>query len=173
MSEDTWQNQFKTIYDAALSRYSAGRQTPVSMFEVEEVAFLSSIGCTTQELFDYVEDYIHSSDPSYQDVLEVTAIRRDFFINQLGGKPATEIVQTHQLPAKSASVEGIRWLPRIIAKAKAKLQGQLSEDLMYGCGGDRPFLRSVNITLPEFLTKVRDSKSDQEVVDFVKNRSAR
>ena len=45
-------------------------------------------------------------------------------------------------------------------------------DLMYGCGGDRPFLKGVNVGLGEFLRVVRDSENDREVIEFVKRRAA-
>ncbi|MDB4459007.1 DUF5069 domain-containing protein [bacterium] len=167
MSNQAWESQFQEIYDNAQSRYRGGRRSPSSLFGPSEVKFLNSIGCTAQELFDYIEDGLDSNDPSYSEVLKVTTIRKDYFLNELNGRSNKEIIQASQLPSKSASVEGIRWLPRIIGKAKAKLHGQLSDDLMYGCGGDRPFLRSVNLTLSEFLIKVRDSKDDKEVIDFV------
>jgi hypothetical protein len=38
----------------------------------------------------------------------------------------------YEFPAKSAKVEGIAWLPRLITKARAKLAGSLPADLMYG-----------------------------------------
>jgi hypothetical protein len=66
-------------------------------------------------------------------------------------------------------VDGIAWLPRLIAKARLKLRGEMPPDLMYGCGGDRPFLRSVNLTLPQFLELVRDAgNDDRRIIDAVK-----
>ncbi len=171
MSNDDWVGDFKSLYERAVDRYREGRQSARSMFEPAEVEFLGSIGCTAQELFDFVEDGVHAGEPSFEEVLAVTGIRRNYFLNELGGKTADRIVHTSELPPKSEAVDGIRWLPRILEKAKAKLNGQLSEDLMYGCGGDRPFLRSVHIGLAEFLEKVRDSKDDREVIDFVKSRA--
>jgi hypothetical protein len=77
------------------------------------------------------------------------------------------------LPAKSAAVDGIAWLPRLIVKARLKLRGEMPADLMYGCGGDRPFLRGVNLTLAQFLELVRDAgDDDRKVIEAVK-RSAR
>ena len=54
--------------------------------------------------------------------------------------PTGHTVDMEQLPAKAAQVDGIAWLPRIIAKARAKLRGEMPPDLMYDCGGDRDFL---------------------------------
>ena len=75
-----------------------------------------------------------------------------------------------QLPAKSAEVDGIAWLPRLIAKARIKLRGELHPDLMYGCAGDRPFLRQHHMTLPQFLQLVRDQgDDDRAIVEAVKS----
>ena len=61
---------------------------------------------------------------------------------------------------------------RIIVKARLKLLGEMPPDLMYGCGGDRPFLRRMKMTLPQFLKLVWDSGTDdRRIIDAVK-RSA-
>jgi hypothetical protein len=75
----------------------------------------------------------------------------------------------HELPAKAAKVDGIAWLPRLIAKARIKLRGEMDPDLMYGCAGDRPFLRDHNMTLPQFLQLVWDEgDNDRGIIDAVK-----
>jgi len=170
MSDQDWKPRFKEIYDAAAERYRAGRQTPSAMFEPAEVEFLKGLGCTAQELFDFVEDGMGGS-PTYAEVEEVTGIRRDYFLNQMNGEWTGQEIDMDALPAKSEAVDGISWLPRIIPKAKAKLRGEMPPDLMYGCGGDRPFLKSVNVGLGEFLSVVRDAADDREVIDFVKQRA--
>lgn len=44
-------------------------------------------------------------------------------------------------------------------------------DLMYGCGGDRPFLRGMNIELSEFLRLVWSAGGDhRKIIDYVKAR---
>jgi hypothetical protein len=46
-------------------------------------------------------------------------------------------------------------------------------DLMYGCGGDRPFLRDMNVELAEFLRLVWMCGDDnRRIVDYVKQRRA-
>ena len=72
------------------------------------------------------------------------------------------------------STRGIRWLPRIIQKARAKLRGEMPPELMYGCGGDRPFLEGVHFGLAEFLRLVWESGDDtRRVVDEVVRRARR
>ncbi|TLD70649.1 hypothetical protein FEM03_10040 [Phragmitibacter flavus] len=61
------------------------------------------------------------------------------------------------------------WLPRIIAKAEAKLRGEMDPDIMFGCGGDRAFLSEVGIHPADFLRMIWAAKGDQDrVVKFVK-----
>ena len=140
------------------------------MFNTADQAFLTGIGCSTQELFDFVDDcQRYNGDPDFATTLAVTAIRRDYFLNVLGGKSTGKVATMSSLPAKSAEVDGISWLPRLIVKARLKLRGEMPADLMYGCAGDRPFLRRMNTTLPKFLELVRDSgDDDRRIVNTVK-----
>lgn len=173
MSETDWQTQFREVYDRGVAAWKAGRRTPAKMFPPADAAFLASIGCTAQELFDFVDDFLGYGEPDYATTLAVQAIRREYFLNVLRGKPAGHVASTSELPAKSAAVDGIAWLPRLIVKARLKLRGEMPADLMYGCGGDRPFLQGMNMTLPQFLELVRDSgDDDRKVIEAVK-RSAR
>ncbi|MFA6544674.1 MAG: DUF5069 domain-containing protein [Limisphaerales bacterium] len=170
MSDTGWQQEFRGVWDRAVTAWHAGRRTPGSMFSAADKAFLAGIGCTAQELFDFVDDaQRYNGDPDYETALGVTAIRRDYFLNVLGGKSTGRIATMESLPAKSAEVDGIAWLPRLIVKARLKLRGEMPADLMYGCAGDRPFLRRMNMTLPQFLELVRDlGDDDRRIVDTVK-----
>ena len=72
----------------------------------------------------------------------------------------------------AATVGGIPWLLRLIEKARLKLRGEMPADLMYGCGGDRPFAREMKTTLPDFLKLVWDSGDDnQKIIDTVKRHA--
>ena len=140
------------------------------MFSTEDMAFLVRNGCSAQELFDFVDDFLGYGEPDYETVLAVQAIRRDHFLNVLGGRSTGHVARMADLPAKTAEVDGIAWLPRLIVKARLKLRGEMPADLMYGCGGDRPFLRSVNMTLPQFLEVVRDAGADdRRIIGTVKD----
>ena len=143
------------------------------MFEPEDVAFLATIGCTAQELFDFVDDSLGYDDLDFETALAVTAIRRAYFLEVMHGQSTGRVVPMSALPAKSAEVDGIAWLPRLIAKARIKLRGEMDPDLMYGCGGDRPFLRRHHMTLPQFLQLVWDKgDDDRAIVDAVKKTAA-
>lgn len=170
MSEQLWREEFRRVWDRAVQAWHAGRQTPGSMFNAQDAAFLGAAGCSTQELFDFVDDaQRYGGDPDFETSLAVTAIRRDYFLKVLGGKSTGRIATMSSLPAKSAEVDGISWLPRLIVKARLKLRGEMPAELMYGCAGDRPFLRRMNMTLPLFLELVRDSgDDDRRIVSAVK-----
>jgi hypothetical protein len=98
----------------------------------------------------------------------VVEIRRDYFRAVLDGKPAGEVVSESELPQREDSWNGIPWLPRITKKAECFLEGSLCLDVMYGCSGDRAFLRKRAITLPGFLEAVRDAGGIvEEVIAYV------
>lgn len=144
------------------------------MFEPNDAAFLATIGCAAQELFDFVDDALDYDDVDFETVLAVTAIRREYFLNIMHGKPTGNVVPMSALPAKAAHVDGIAWLPRLIAKARIKLRGELDPDVMYGCAGDRPFLREHHMTLPQFLQIVWDKGGDDRaIIDAVKTSATR
>ncbi len=173
MSEYDWPIRFREVYDGATERYRKGERTPSKLFSKSDLEFLASIGCTAQELFDFIDDLARYGEPSYETTLLTTAVRRDYFRLVQNGAHSTKCVDMDDLPAKTAEVDGIAWLPRLIEKARAKLRGEMPPDLMYGCGGDRPFLRSMNVELAEFLRLVWTCGEDnRRIVDYVKNRRA-
>ena len=170
MSEQDWQAEFRQVWARAERAWHAGRKTPGTLFSAADQAFLAGLGCTTQELFDFVDDaQCSDGDPDCETSLAVTASRRDYFLNVLAGKSTGRMATMASLPAKSAEVDGIAWLPRLIVKARLKLRGEMPAELMYGCAGDRPFLRRMNLDLPRFLELVRDAgPDDRRIVNAVK-----
>ena len=174
MQNYDWPQHFREVYDKAVASYRAGNHKPDGLFDADAKAFLKSIGCSTQELFDFAEDFVRGGEPVYETVLLITSARRDYFREVQHGKLSEKRIDMNSLPAKSAEVCGIRWLPRIIVKARAKLRGEMPDELMYGCGGDRPFLRSMNVEPADFLRVVwAAGDDDQKVIDYViKSRDA-
>ena len=82
--------------------------------------------------------------------------------------PGDKVVDTGDLPPKKDAVRGIEWLPRLIEKARAKLRGEMSDDLMYLCGGDRKFFKKHDIHPADFLQFVMNNFEDDEaIIDFV------
>ena len=131
MGED-WKQRFRALFNEGVERHKAGRQSPNTMFEADEIQFLESIGCSSQEMFDFCDDYVRWDDVIYDHVEELQTVRYEYFKNELNSKPASRRMEMGEFPEKSDEVEGIAWLPRLIVKARAKLAGQLPTDLMYG-----------------------------------------
>lgn len=173
MMNDDWAAAFLAVHERGMRAWTAGKRRPDTMFSPEDAAFLERAGCTTQELFDFVDDAQRYGEPDAATALAVQTVRRDYFLSVLQGRQSGEIASLEDLPAKADAVEGIPWLPRIIAKARLKLRGGMPAELMYGCGGDRDFLRRIHMTASGFLQLVRDSgEDDRKILDAVK-RTAR
>jgi hypothetical protein len=174
MQHYEWPATFREIYDRAVKAYQAGGRNPAAISSAEDQALLASIGCTAQELYDFVDDRFRYGEPSFETTLLVTAVRREYFLTVQRGRHSQHQVDMDKLPAKSAQLGGIPWLPRLIEKAKAKLRGEMPPDLMYCCGGDREFLNQMNIDPAEFLRFVWAVEGDQaKVLEFVRNASKR
>lgn len=169
MDDESWKTEFREIYSRGLTAWRAGKRAPQALFSENDLRFLRSIGCSAQELTDFVEDFYTDGEPDLETVLEVQAIRKDYFTRVLGQKHAEHLARMEDLPPKSEAIDGIAWLPRLIVKARLKLRGEMPPDLMYGCAGDRPFLRRMKSSLPAFLKLVRDCGEDtRRVVDSLK-----
>lgn len=173
MSDTDWETRFETAFNAGIRQYRAGVRSAEAMFSTREKAFLGTIGCTAQELFDFVEDHCEFGVPDLSTALAVAAVRRGYFLDVQHGIPSQFQIDPQELPPKTEELDGFRWLPRIIAKARAKLRGELDPTIMYGCGGDRAFVESVGMTTPRFLELVRDAgQDDQKIINAVKNSLA-
>ncbi len=169
-----WPVTFREVYDRAVSTYRAGRQSPQTLFPPADIKSLATIGCSAQELFDFVEDFVNRGAPDYGTALLITSVRRDYFLHEQGSKPSGQIVDMDTLPSKQAVAGGLAWLPRIIVKARAKLRGEMSPDLMYGCGGDLAFLEKVDIHAADFLRFVwAAGDDDQKIIEWVQRGGGR
>ncbi|MGZ5003646.1 MAG: DUF5069 domain-containing protein, partial [Chthoniobacterales bacterium] len=134
-----------------------------------EVGVLRSFGAKPMELFDYAED---SSDLDPETALLITAVRRDYFLTEQKGKWSEKEILMEKLPAKDAQLAGIVWLPRLIEKAKARLRGELPNELMYCCGGDRRFFRTHDLHPADFLRYVWAAKGNEEkILAYVKGKA--
>ncbi|MSU35369.1 MAG: DUF5069 domain-containing protein [Pedosphaera sp.] len=170
---EAWHDRFQAVWKRGSVAWTAGRRTPATLFNTDDVAFLKTVGCSAQELFDFIEDFHEYGEPDMTTALAVAALRREYFLRVLGGNATGKTVRMESLPAKTAEVDGIAWLPRLIAKARLKLRGEMPADLMYGCAGDRPFLRRMNMDLPGFLKLVAENGADdRHIVDAVKRHAA-
>ncbi len=158
----TWASRYRALFEQALQRYQRGCQ-PADLLTPADANFLKSIGGTAREFFDLVEDHAQGGDPDRETALLLTAARRDYFLRIDGGSTRSPL-DSGTLPPKSAQLGGVRWLPRIIEKARRKLQGTMDDDLMYGCGGDRSFARRHQIHLADFLQLVRENWENEDAI---------
>lgn len=176
MSNYSWSTTFTELYNRCATAYKAGNTDFASWFSKADKDFLASIGYREREFFDFVEDHFSGYDAgmSAETALLVASVRRDYLAVVQHGKTSDKVVSPSSLPAKTASLEGITWLPRIIAKARAKLRGEMDPDTMFSCGGDRAFLSTHDIHPADFLREVWAAGDDEaKIVAYVKSRGGR
>ncbi|HEX2749692.1 MAG TPA: DUF5069 domain-containing protein [Verrucomicrobiales bacterium] len=148
-----WDVEFLALFDRCVAKYRGGDTDFSRYYSAGDSAFLTSIGYKPREFFDFVEDFCeYDGDPSPGTALLIAAARRDYLLTVQHGTTSTAVLDPASLPPKDGtSLGGIRWLARIVVKARAKLRGELHPDIMYGCGGDRQFLSGHNIHMADFL----------------------
>ena len=115
----------------ALEKYLAGHLEVEGLFTDDQAQFLASLGTTPQEIYDYIEDWCEYGEPSFETALRMTEVRAEYFLREQQGQRSTNIVTAESLPSRNAELGGFVWLPRIIAKAQAKLRGEMSPELMF------------------------------------------
>jgi Domain of unknown function (DUF5069) len=171
MSHYTFPARLQALYDQAVSRQQSGPGDLATYFTSAELSFLAANGLTAQNLYDYAEDHLSYGEPGWNNALAIEMVRRDYFLTAQRGRPSDRTLDIATLPAKTAAVQGIEWLPRLIPKARAKLRGELPSSLMYGCGGDRRFFQQHDIHPAEFLSLVwRHESDDTAIVEWVVQR---
>ena len=171
MKHYDYQKHLHTLWSKAVDLYKQGKRGSDSYFTGEETQWLADNGITPQEIYDFAEDFVSGGEPDFATFAMISDVRRSYFLDNLNSQHATEKRDPSTYPPKDSEIDGIRWLPRIIEKARDKLAGKLNSDTMYGCGGDRNFLKTNDIHAAEFLRKVAESKGDdRKVIDWVKSR---
>jgi hypothetical protein len=173
MNHYEFPHRFRALYEKAVGLYKEGKRGPDTFFTAEEKAFLTANGLTPQHVYDYAEDHNnYGGEPGFEHALAIECVRRDYFLNVQGGKASATRIEMDKLPAKTETVRGIAWLPRLLPKARAKLHGELPDTLMFGCGGDRKFFQEHNLLPAEFLSALWRHEDDSAVVDWVVRRSS-
>lgn len=165
-----WAAQFGEIFVSCCEEYEDDNKDYLAWFDDEDLEFLKSIGCKARELFDFVEDCCSGDnvEPTPETALLIASARRDYFLVEQKGQWSARVIKPSELPSKTAELEGIVWLPRIIAKAEAKLRGEMDEDTMYGCGGDRAFLSRHHLHPADFLRVVWAARGNEsKILSFV------
>lgn len=171
MSTYNWSEEFRRIFEAATAACRRGQSSPAKMLPPDDLHLLAAWGCSAQEMFDFADDSVRHGEPSCETALLITAVRRAYFLEEMNGRPSGRVISMDSLPAKDAELGGLRWLPRIIAKARAKLRGEMPAELMYGCGGDRAFLREVGWHPADFLRLVWTTGGDtRQILARLKHR---
>lgn len=167
-----WNDYFLALFDSCRATYRAGARELHQFYTGEDLAFLSTIGCRTREFFDFVEDHCDDGEPSPSTALLVAAVRRDYFLTIQRGVTSERTLSRHDLPTFGDALEGVPYLPRLLAKARAKLRGELDPDIMFCCGGDRKFLRTHGGIHPaDFLRQVwATAGHDHKLAAWVKSR---
>lgn len=167
-----WNDTFLTLFDRCLAFYQSGNTDFESYYGAEDLEFLIRIGCKPREFFDFVEDFGSEGIPSISTALLVAAVRRDYFHTVQKGIPSAEILSRDDVPSFGEELEGMAYLPRLLAKGRAKLRGELHPDLMFGCGGDRNFLKNHGDIHPaDFLRHLWASGADdQRITIWIKEQ---
>jgi len=159
MKSYDWTLEVKSLYQEALQRYQAGHRDPQTLFDTQAQQTLAAIGASPMELFDYAED---AGSLDWETALLILAARRDYFLVMQHGVPSPYRLSMADFPAKDAELDGIPWLPRLIQKAQARLRGELPNELMYCCGGDRRFFSEHDVHPADFLREVWASGGDEK-----------
>ncbi len=160
-----WNEAFLTLFRRCLEKYKSGNTDFNSYYTDEDLSFLKSIGYKPREFFDFIEDLGDAGEPSESTALLIAAVRRDFFLVMQNAKHSEHEITVNDLPTFGDTLNDIAYLPRIITKAEAKLRGELDPDIMFGCGGDRRFLRDHgNIHPADFLRHVWAAEGDHQKI---------
>jgi len=163
-----WTQRFGKLYDVAVKKFGDGQRGADSFFDPTQTAFLSEIGSCPQEIYDFAEDAVLQNEPDKDTALLVASVRRDYYLAIQKGKSGGPRYAMSDFPGKDEKLEGVDWLPRIIKKAEAKLEGRMPLEMMYGCGGDRKFLKDNDLHPADFLREVWGAKGDsKKILEYV------
>ena len=160
------------IWHKAVGLYKSGHREPEAFPIEEDLSFLKELGINKMDVFDFAEDWVCEGEPDLATFLLIHEHRREYFWEVQKRVSSRHKLNSSDLPPKDSEIEGIRWLPRIIPKAKAKLRGELPPETMFCCGGDRNFFHQNQIHPAEFLSIVRRSENDdRKIIEWVVNRA--
>ncbi len=161
-----WKLEFKALCGHVLLELAAGERSPEKVFSDVDREFLSSIGSKPQEIFNACDDLRKDSAPTYAEILQLHAIRRDYFLHIQQGK--TLPLKTEYRSAE-ATLGNIAGLARVVDMARAKLEGRLMDDLFFPCDLSRAVLKKLGIDCVEFFAIVRSFPTDEAVLTAVQH----
>jgi len=158
-----WDKNFVGLFERCCARYRGGDLDFTSYYSATDLLLLDDLGYKPREFFDFVEDHIDSAgeDPTVETALLVASVRRDYWHHVMHKVPSGKTLRPADTPGRDEELSGHPWLPRIIAKARGKLRGELDPEIMYGCGGDRMFLHRHDLHPADFLRVVWAAAEDE------------
>lgn len=160
-----WNDTFLALFDRCAAEFQSGNVDFETYYTPEDLNFLASIGCKSREFFDFVEDFCGEGEPTISTALLVAAVRRDYFLIMQKGIPSDKVLTRDDVPSFGDELKGMPYLPRLLAKGRAKLRGELDPDLMFGCGGDRNFMKKHgNLHPADFLRHLWAAGGDDEKI---------
>ena len=170
----TWNDRFLVLFDRCAADYMAGDHDFENYYRAEDLEFLAEIGYQPREFFDFVEDFCGEGTPSISTALLIAAVRRDYFWVVQKGKVSDKVLTRDEVPSFGEELNGMTYLPRLIAKGRAKLRGELHPDLMFGCGGDRNFLQKHGDLHPaDFLRRLwAAGEDDQKIAAWIAGQAS-
>lgn len=161
----TWNDTFLALFARCVAAYQAGDENFEKYYEPADLEFLASIGCQPREFFDFVEDFCVEGAPSISDSLLVAAVRRDYFLTIQEGIVSEKTLSRDLVPTFGETLNEMPYLPRLLAKGRAKLRGELDPDLMFCCGGDRNFFKTHGDIHPaDFLRHLWATGADDQKI---------
>lgn len=164
-----WNDRFLQLFEKCVLLYQRGNHDFATYYDSANLGLLDEIGYAPREFFDFVEDHCEFAVPSASTAVLIASARRDYFQVVMKGVQGTRDVGSGDVPPRGAELAGVPYLPRILAKARAKLRGDLDPDLMFCCGGDRKFLRDHGGIHPaDFLRRVWSAgEHDEKIVEWL------
>ena len=170
MDHTRYPQRLKSIWQDAVARYSDGQQEPQDFFAAATRHELAGFGLNTMDVFDYAEDYVARGEPDFETFLMVCEARRDYFLHVQHGIASTQQLDPDTLPPKDEAINGIVWLPRILAKAH-QTTGRTAARNHVRLRGRPPLFRSNNIHPAEFLRRVWAHETDPaQLIEWVARR---
>ena len=175
MNEYEWAEQFRQVWDRGVAAYKSGNGKPQTLFNRtrQRISWPLSAAPTRSSLIlwrIFAEAANQSMIQCYWSRLPAEIIFTPCSTVSHPGKSFHGSAPSQE----RGNSAGIAWLPRLIVKAQAKLRGEMPAELMYGCGGDRPFLHGINTHLADFLRLVWAVDGDQQkVLAFVREQIKR
>lgn len=164
-------HELSRIWEKSVSLYRDGNIDFASFPIDNEHALLTTWGISKIDVFDYAEDWCIYEEPDMLTFILIHYERWSYFSEVQNFMPSVSLLDPCSLPEKSETVNGISWLPRILPKARAKLKGELTAEVMYGCGGDRQFFKENNVHPAKFLRVVRQFEdNDQAIIEWVSDQ---